>query len=98
MNDKQTSGKLTDGLTGLCRSRKGTLCMLLMFSCLIPMTVLCYLGRIEGYAYGYCMTALTTAAVAVFCHTQSQTDQAAINCPPAAGILGTVISEAREHL
>lgn len=67
--------QLNKGILGLTSSRKGALCMMLFFCSLIPMTVLCLLGRIDGTAYGICLSAVTTAVVAVFCHTQSQTDQ-----------------------
>ncbi len=63
------------GIQGLFSSRKGTLCLILFFGAVIPMTILCALGKLDGTAYGVCLSALTGAVVAIFCHTQSKTDQ-----------------------
>jgi len=72
---KMLLDQLTKGFLGLTSSRKGTLCLLLFFFSLTTMTVLCLLGKLDGTAYGICLSAVTTAVVAVFCHTQSKTDQ-----------------------
>lgn len=83
---------LTKGIVGLVESRKGILCLIMFFCSIIPMTILCFLGRLDGTSYAICMSALTTAVVAVFCHTQSQTDQAAMTAPPLTAIVNGVES------
>lgn len=67
--------QLSKGFLGLTSSRKGILSLLLFIGSQLPMTILCFLGKIDGTAYGICVSAVTTAVVAVFCHTQSKTDQ-----------------------
>jgi len=82
--------KLTKGFLGLTSSRKGVLSMMLFFCALAPMTVLCFLGKLDGTSYAACMSAITVAVVAVFCHTQSQTDQI-LNAPPTiSSVVSTV--------
>lgn len=67
--------QLTKGLLGLASSRKGALCIILFFCSLAPMTYLCFLGKLDSIAYAGCMSAITVAVTAIFCHTQSRTDQ-----------------------
>jgi hypothetical protein len=67
--------QLSKGFVGLMSSRKGVLSLLLFAGSQIPMTILCFLGKIDGTSYGICVSAVTTAVVAIFCHTQSKTDQ-----------------------
>ena len=62
---------ITLGIVGLCRSRKGTLALLL----LTIMTVLCSLGKIDGIAFSACASVVS----GIFAITQSSTDRAAIN-------------------
>lgn len=69
----------TSGIKGLLSSRKGTLCLILFFCSLAAMTGLCAVGRIDGTAFGVCLSVVTSSIVAVFCQTQSKTDQAAMN-------------------
>ncbi len=81
---------LNKGFLGLTSSRKGTLCLILFFCSMVPMTVLCAISKMDGTAYGICLSALCSAIVAIFCHTQSQTDQAAMATPTVSSIISTV--------
>lgn len=85
--------QLSKGFLGLTSSRKGILSLLLFVGSQLPMTILCFLGKIDGTAYGICMSAVTTAVVTVFCHTQSKTDQmlGTTQFPPPTSIIDTVI-------
>jgi len=90
---KMLLDQLTKGFLGLTSSRKGTLCLLLFFFSLTTMTVLCLLGKLDGTAYGICLSAVTTAVVAVFCHTQSRTDQilGIPGSPPQSSLTSSLI-------
>ncbi len=63
------------GIKGLFQSRKGTLCLILFFWSLAPMTYLCFYGKLDSTAYAACMSGITVALTTIFCHTQSRTDQ-----------------------
>jgi hypothetical protein len=73
--------KLSNGFLGLTNSRKGVICLILFFCSLIPMTYLCFHGKLDSTAYAACMSAITVAVTAIFCHTQSKTDQMSMNNP-----------------
>ncbi len=60
-----------NGLLGLCKSRKGTLCLLVLGS----LTGLAAFGRIDGVAFAAGCTLIST----VYCWTQSSIDKAGIN-------------------
>jgi len=88
--------QLSKGFLGLTSSRKGMLSLLLFLGSQLPMTILCFLGKIDGTAYGICVSAVTTAVVAVFCHTQSKTDQmlGTSQFPLPSSTIDTMISAA----
>jgi hypothetical protein len=88
--------QLSKGFLGLTSSRKGVLSLLLFLGSQLPMTVLCFLGKIDGTAYGICVSAVTTAVVAIFCHTQSKTDQmlGTSQFPLPSSTIDTVINAA----
>lgn len=71
--------QLTNGFLGLTNSRKGVMCLILFFCSLAPMTYLCFHGKLDSTAYAACMSALTVAVTAIFCHTQGKIDQINMN-------------------
>jgi hypothetical protein len=85
--------QLSKGFLGLTSSRKGTLCLILFFCALLPMTLLCVFGKLDSTAYATCMSAITVAVTAIFCHTQSKTDQmlGMPGLPVPSNIIDTII-------
>lgn len=69
---------ISKGIKHLLESKKGTLSLIVFFCSLLPMTALCCFGRLDSTAYAACMSAITVAVTAIYCHTTSQTEQAAM--------------------
>jgi hypothetical protein len=67
MEDK----KLTDGIIGLIKSRKGMTYLISLFSILIPSTILCAMGKVDGISYSATIGAVATLLTAIYCHTHS---------------------------
>ncbi len=65
--------RLTNGLLGLCSSRKGALSLIIV----VAVSILALLGKVEGISYA----AVIATVQVLFCWTQSSTDKAAMRVP-----------------